>query len=144
MNNIDCGPGRATFEIANDGIVRAGFGGVVMIANAGALSGLLLEAGAAKGAVGVLCSVEKSLVALAPITPKHFNYVSHSLRHVPVAVVVTPEQLSVYEDVAESAALSGAMRRAFLSTEEAQAWLRDQVYSLNANRAWWSARRSPR
>lgn len=144
MEIIDRGPGCAFFEIDNEGIVRGRFSGVVMTANAGALSGLMLEAGAAKGAAGVLCSVDKSLVALAPITPQHYSYVLPALRHIPVAIVASAEQLAVYDGVAEAAALSGAMRRAFLSSEQAQAWLRDQVRALNANRGWWSARRSPR
>lgn len=143
MHSIDCGPGRAQFGIDNDGIVRSGFSGLLAPANAGALSRLLLQAGAESGATGVLCTVHKSLVALAPIDPRHFNYVPPALRHVPVAVVVTPEQWPVYAQLAESAALSGVMRRAFLSFEQAQTWLHEQVLALNANRAWWSARRSP-
>ena len=118
--------------------------GLLVPGNAGVLSALLLRVGADRHAPGVLCSVEKALVALPPIDPRHYGYVPPALRSVPVAVVVSPEQLSVYEGVAQAAAASGAMRRAFLSREQAQDWLREQARALQANRLWRKVRRSPR
>ena len=112
--------------------------GLLVPANAGTLSGLLLSAGVERGAAGVLCSVEKALIALPPIDPRHYSYVPPALRSVPVAVVVHPEQLAVYEHIVQAAALSGTIRRAFLSRELAQEWLREQVRALKANRVWRS------
>jgi hypothetical protein len=105
------------------------------------LSALLLRAGADRDAPGVLCSVQKALVALPTIDPKHYGYVPPSLRSVPVAVVVSPEQFSIYEGVALAAAASGAIRRAFLSREQAQDWLREQTRALKANRVWRTVHR---
>ena len=119
-------------------MVDARMSGLVVPANAGTLSGLLLSAGVERGASGVLCSVEKALIALPPIDPKHYAYVPPALRSVPVAVVVHPEQLAVYEEIVQAAATSGTIRRAFLSRELAQEWLREQARALAANRVWRS------
>lgn len=128
--------------MADDGIVCASIGGLLLPANAGAVSSLLLDATAEHGAMGVLCSVQKALVALPPIEAQHYRYVPPELRGVPVAVLVLPEQLRVYAKIAQEAARAGTMRRAFLSREEAQAWLREQTRALVANRDWWSVNRS--
>lgn len=141
MMRIDYGASAASFDFDDDGIVNASIGGVLVPANARALSALLLHAGADHDAPGVLCSVEKALVALPPIAPEHYAYVPPSLRSVPVAVVVSPEQFGVYEGVALAAAASGAIRRAFLSREQAQAWLREQVRALKANQVWRTVHR---
>lgn len=144
MERIEYGASMVSFGFDDDGIVNAAIGGLLVPANAGALSALLLRAGADRDAPGVLCSVEKALVALPPIDPRHYGYVPPSLRSMPVAVVVSPEQLGVYEGVALAAAATGAIRRAFLSREQAQAWLREQARALLANRVWRPANRSPR
>lgn len=144
MERVDYGAGVARFEIDGNGIVDASFGGLVVPANAGALSALLLRIGADRAAQGVLCSVQTALIALPPIDPRHYGYVPPSLRGVPVAVVVTPEQLCVYDDIARAAATTGAIRRAFLSREQAQDWLREQARALQANQIWPPAHRSPR
>ncbi len=136
MDRIDCGAASAVFDFAEDGMVDARFTGLVVPANAGSLSGLLLSAGVERGAKGVLCSVEKALLALPPIDPRHYGYVPPALRSVPVAVVVHPEQLAVYEEIVQAAAVSGTIRRAFLSRAEAQEWLREQARALAANRVW--------
>ena len=141
MERIDFGASAARFDFDDDGIVNASLGGVLVPANAGALSALLLHAGADRDAPGVLCSVQKALVALPTIDPDHYGYVPPPLRSVPVAVVVSPEQFGVYENVALAAAATGAIRRAFLSREQAQAWLREQVRALTANRVWRTAHR---
>ena len=144
MDRIDCGAASAVFDFAEDGMVDARMSGLVVPANAGTLSGLLLSAGVERGASGVLCSVEKALIALPPIDPKHYAYVPPALRSVPVAVVVSAEQWPVYAGIAEAAARTGAIRRAFPAHEQAQAWLRQQARALMANRVWGPAHRSPR
>jgi len=136
LDRIDCGPASAVFDFTEDGMVDARFSGLVVPANGGTLSGLLLSASAERGAAGVLCSVEKALIALPPIDPRHYAYVPPALRSVPVAVVVHPEQLGVYEEIVQAAATSGTIRRAFLSRELAQEWLREQARALVANRVW--------
>ncbi len=144
MERIDFGTSTASFAFDDDGLVDASMSGLLVPGNAGALSALLLRVGADRHAQGVLCSVEKALVALPPIDPRHYGYVPPMLRSVPVAVVVSPEQLNVYEGVAQAAAATGAIRRAFLSREQAQDWLREQARALQANRLWQKARRSLR
>ncbi len=141
MKRIDYGACGANFDFDDDGLLNASIGGLLVPANAGALSALLLHAGADRDSPGVLCSVEKALVALPPIDPRHYDYVPPALRAMPVAVVVSPEQMGVYEDVAQAAAASGAMRRAFLCRQQAQAWLREQVRALQANQVWRTAHR---
>lgn len=142
LGKFDRGSGTAYYDVADDGIVHASMSGLVVPANAGELSALLLEAGTVQGAPGVLCSVQKALIALPAIDPRHYSYVPPQLRGVPVAVLVTPEQMAVYEGIAAAAALSGTIRRAFLSREEAERWIREQARALAANRVWWSAHRS--
>lgn len=136
LRKFDRGCATASYELADDGIACAHIGGLLVPANAGELSALLLKSGTERGAVGVLCSVHKALVALPPIEAHHYGYVPSELRAVPVAVVVSPEQMAVYEHIAQAAARSGAIRRAFLSRDEAQAWLREQVRALAGSRAW--------
>lgn len=144
LYRFERGPGFACFEFGSDGIVDARLGGLVLPANAGALSAQLLHAGAEQGAAGVLCTVAQALVALPPIGPQHYLYVPQALRSVPVAVVVSAEQWPVYAGIAEAAARTGAIRRAFPAHEQAQAWLRQQARALMANRVWGPAHRSPR
>lgn len=142
MTRIDCGAGHASFDFDDDGLLRASLGGLLLPSNAGALSALLLRAGADRDAPGLLSTVQQALVALPPIGAAHYAYVPPALRDIPVAVVVSPEQVGVYADVARAAAASGAIRRAFLSPEQAQSWLREQVRALRASRVWRPAHRS--
>lgn len=144
MERIDYGAAMASFDFDDDGMVNARLGGLLVPANAGVLSALLLRAGADRDAPGVLCSVEKALVALPAIDRKHYSYVPPSLCSVPVAVVVSPEQMGVYAGVAQAGAAAGVIRRAFLSREQAQAWLREQARALQANQIWRPARLSLR
>ena len=144
MERIDYGTCAARFEFDDEGIVDGSMGGLLVPSNAGALSALLLRVGAERAAPGVLCSVQTALVALPAIDPGHYGYVPPSLRAVPVAVVVAPEQMAVYEGIAQAAASTGAIRRAFLSREQAQAWLREQARALRANQIWRPAHQQPR
>lgn len=143
MGKINCGPATASFEIGNDGLVRARLSGLVVQSNAGAISAMLLQAAAAAKASGVLSVAADSVVALPPVTSTHYAYVPEDLRSVPVAIVMSAEQAGVYENVATEAALSGTMRCAFLSPAQSEAWLQQRVRALAANQLWWSARRSP-
>lgn len=141
MKKIDCGAATAGFEISDGGVVKARMLGLLVPANAGALSAKLLQAAVDHGAQGIVCEVDRALVALPTIDPQHYAYVPPAQRAVPVAVVVSPEQWCVYERVAQAAAQSGAIRRAFLSRAEAEVWLREQARALAANQRWWSVRR---
>lgn len=141
MERIEVGASRVSFGFDDDGMVNASLSGLLIPNNAGILSALLLRAGADRAAPGVLCSVERSLVALPAIGSWHYAYVPASLRAIPVAVVVSPEQMGVYEGVAQAAAAAGAIRRAFLSRPQAEAWLREQARALQANLVWRPAHR---
>lgn len=141
MERITCGVASAALEVGNDGIVRASFRGVLSMRNAGALSARVLQAGAERGGLGVLADLRGSLAALPPLGPAHYGYIPAGLRAVPGALLISAEQAPVFAGVAPAAARWGAMRRAFLSRAEAEAWLREQAQSLAANRAWWSSRR---
>lgn len=142
LKKFECGPASAAFEMADDGTLRGSLNGLLVPANAGAISALVLAAGTEAGARGVLCSVEQALVALPPLGAKHYNYVPLKLRAIPVALLVSAEQAVVYEGIAQAAAASGIMRRAFLWRDEAEAWLQEQTRALAANQVWWSGRRS--
>ena len=143
MVTLHSGAASASFEIAPDGIVRGEFRGMLVPGNAGAISALLLQAAVEHGGRGLICSVERSLVALPPIDPDHYRYVPKEMLAVPVAIVLSPEQIRVYERVTGAAAQAGVTRRAFLWREEAEAWLQQQARAVSANRVWWSERRSP-
>lgn len=142
MDKFDRGSGSASYNVADGGIVCASMSGLVVPTNGGALSTALLEAAADRGSCGVLVSVQSALVALPPLGPQHYGHVADELLGIALAVLVTPEQLAVYEHIAHAAALSGTIRRAFLSREEAQRWIRERARALAANRVWWSAHRS--
>jgi len=105
------------------------------------LAALLLRARADRAFPGVLVSTEKALVALPRINANHYDHVPSLLRSVPVAILILPEQLCVYEDVAKAAAATGVSRRAFLSREQVHDWLRDQARAFQANQVWWRAHR---
>ncbi len=141
---IRCGPASVRYEVGNDRLARASWTGLVVPANAGQISAMLLEAGVRTGATGVIGSLAGTVLALPPVTSKYYEHVPSGLLDVPVAIVLSPEQAWLYEEVATEAALSGATRRAFLSFEQGEAWLRQQARALVANRAWWSLRRSRR
>lgn len=141
MERISCGGASAALDAAGEGIVRASFRGVLSSRNAGTLGALVLQAAAARGGIGVLAELDQALAALPPLDPAHYRYIPPGLHDVPGALVVTAEQMPVFASVGPAAAARGAMRRAFLSRAEAEAWLREQAHSLAANRAWWSSRR---
>ena len=141
MERITCGCASAALDTADDGIVRASFHGVLSSRNAGALSALVLRAAAARGGVGVLAELDHALSALPPLGPAHYGYIPPGLHAVPGALLVSAEQMPTFAAIGPAAAERGAMRRAFLSRAEAEAWLRAQARSLAANRAWWSLRR---
>lgn len=141
MHSFERGCGKASYEVADDGIVHGRLTGLIVPANAGALSAVLLGAGLDRSVSGVLGSVQTALIALPPIEPQHYAYVPAALRGVPVAVLVAPQQMAVYEGMAQAAAAAGTIRRAFLSREEAVAWLREQARALAANRVWRPERR---
>jgi hypothetical protein len=143
MHSFERGSGKASYELASDGIVDVRMSGLIVPSNAGALSASVLDVVSDQGATGVLSSLETAMLALPPIDPRHYAYVPSGMRGVPVAVLVSPQQIHLYQDVAQAAATMGTIRRAFLSREEAQEWLREQARALAANRVWRPMRRSP-
>jgi hypothetical protein len=144
MDCIQRGSGKVSFGLVKDGIFEVRLSGLVVPSNAGALSAAVLDVVADQAAAGVLSSVQTAMLALPPIDPRHYAHVPPGQRGVPVAVLVSPQQLFLYQEVAQAAAAMGTIRRAFLSREEARSWLREQVRALAANRVWWPAHRSPR
>lgn len=124
MDRITCGPGTARIVRGNGAIVRANFGGVLTPCNAGALSALMLAAAVERGAQGVLGCVHGAVTALPPIIPAHYGCVPEPWRLVPVAVVVSEEQLPIYAGIGTAGAKAGVIRRAFVCVEQAEAWLR--------------------
>ena len=142
MRRFERGSGSVSHTMTDEGIVEARMSGLIVPSNAGALSALVLDVVAEQGAVGVLSSLQTAMLALPPIDPRHYAYVPSAMRGVPVAVLVSPQQLHLYLDVAQAAAAAGAIRRAFLSREEAQDWLREQARALAANRVWRQGHRS--
>lgn len=143
MDKITCGSACLSLDVRADGIGTTHMRGLLCPGNAAALSARALAAGVERGASGVLSLVDKALVALPPLDPGHYRYVPAGLRRVPVALVVSPEQLNVYGGVTQAAAAAGTLRRAFLSREDAEGWLREQVRAIAANQAWWSGQRLP-
>jgi hypothetical protein len=141
MKRIEYGACAVKFELDDDGFVNGSVTGVMLPNNAGVLAAMLLRAGADHDSSGVLVSVQKTLVALPRIGVGHYDHIPSLLRSVPVAVLIMPEQLGVYEDVAQAASATGSMRRAFLSREQAHDWLREQARALQANRVWRRAHR---
>ena len=142
MEKISCGSASVVYEIGNDGLLRACWKGLVLQNNAGEISARLLEVADAAGAAGVIGRMTDSVVGLPPVTSQHYAYVPTDLRAIPVALLISPEQNWVYSEVATEAALSGTMRRAFLSLEQGEVWAECQVRAQRANQAWWSTRRS--
>lgn len=142
MHGFERGSGRVSYQWVDDGFVEARLTGLIVPANAGELSALLLDAACDPDTAGVLAAVQTAMVALPPIDPRHYSYVPAELRGVPLAVLVSPQQLHVYMGIAQAAATAGAIRRAFLSRDEARSWLREQAQALAANRVWRPVRQS--
>ena len=84
----------------------------------------------------VPCSVKQALVALPTIDPQPYGYVPAESRDVPAAVVALPQRMDGYVHITQAAALSGALRRAFLSREQAQYQLQPQFRLLAAMPSW--------
>jgi hypothetical protein len=143
MHRFERGSGTVSHTMTDEGIVEVRMSGLIVPSNAAALSALVLDVVSDQGATGVLSSLQPAMLALPPIDPRHYAYVPPGMRGVPVAVLVSPQQLHLYMDVAQAAAAAGTIRRAFLSREEAQDWLREQARALAANRVWRPGRRSP-
>jgi hypothetical protein len=143
MHRFERGSGTVSHTMADEGIVEVRMSGLIVPSNAAALSASVLDVVSDQGASGVLSSLQTAMLALPPIDPRHYAYVPPEMRGVPVAVLVSPQQLHLYLDVAQAAASMGTIRRAFLSREEAQEWLREQARALAANRVWRPGRRSP-
>lgn len=142
MHGFERGSGRVNYKVTDDGFVESCLSGLIVPSNAGELSASILAVVSDRGAAGVLASLQTAMIALPPIDQRHYAYVPAEMRGVPVAVLVAPQQLHLYLGAAQAAAAMGTIRRAFLSRDEARAWLREQARALAANRVWWPVRRS--
>ena len=143
MNVIQCGSASVSFHIDNDGMLRVEWHGLLVPANAGALSALLLRAAADADAQGVIGTLEKALLALPPIHPRYYSHVPETLRFIPVAFVVSAEQAPLYQGASLAAAEAGVLRHATRSMDGGDAWLRQQTLALAANRLWWAPEVAP-
>jgi hypothetical protein len=138
---IECGPARLSLAVSAERIADVRTRGLFVSANASAISARALEAAVAEGAAGMLVSLEGVLLAIPPPTPQHYAYVAPELRAIPVALVITGEQIRHFQAVGIAAAQASTIRRAFLSRDEACAWLREQTRALAAARVWRPAYR---
>ena len=137
MVKIECGGAAAKIAPSVGGIVTAHVGGLVLPGSAGALWSLSMHAAGHKGAEAIMYVMLGAALALPVQGPDTRIRVTREMRRTPVAVVVSPEQMYLYEHYAIAGARSGLLRRAFFSAAEAEAWLRREV--------WLSARNaSPR
>jgi hypothetical protein len=128
MTRIARGPGNAHITtVLADAVAGCAMTGLVLPANGGELSAQLLRAVVDCGAKGVLSDLTGAVLAFPPISPAHYGYVPPELRLVPVAMVVTPEQWPLYQNVQQAGAAAGVIRRAFLSPEAAQAWVTQEA-----------------
>jgi hypothetical protein len=139
MKKIHVGPASTTVWVSNHGVAHARTSGLYLAANAGALSAKVLDAAVGCGARGLVISLEGVAFALPQMTAQHYRYVEPALRYVPVALVVNGEQAAFLSTVPSAAASAGTMRRVFLSHEDAEHWLQEQVRALAANRVWWES-----
>ena len=142
MHVIHRGPATACFEIGNDRVLRVRWTGLVLPANAGAISAALLHAAAGAGVIGIVGTLVDAALALPPVTAGYYDHVPEALRGLPVAIVTSTGQESLYAEVAQEAALSGTLRRAFVSFDDGESWLQAQARACAANRHWWSMLRS--
>lgn len=142
MEPIECGSIRCTLDARNDGLLSTHWQGVVTPSSAASLSARLLEIAAHEGLDRIIGNLQSALLAIPPVTARYYCYVDQARRHIPVAMLVSPVQAELYHDVTASAAAMGTMRRAFRSADDAQTWLATEARALQANRLWWTTRRS--
>jgi hypothetical protein len=141
---IIVGACAARLEVSNCSIASTSLSGILSLGNAPTLSAQMLRAAADTGATGLVCSVASATVILPPINPDYFTYVPEDLRLVPMALVVAPHQLAIYAGAIEASARAGVIRRAFLSHEDAQRWVRDEAQVWAQARQFLQSRQAPR
>ena len=123
MGKVVAGGCYAESAVGNDQIASVRLGGLLSLGNAGRLSRLMWLDVGEQDAQGVLCDVTGSAVLLPPLQADYYGCIPYEQRLVPLALLVLPEQMTVYGNACEASARGGVIRRAFLSRQAAQAWL---------------------
>ena len=143
MDTIECGSATGVLQVDNDGVGTALYSGLMLPANFLAMGALIMNAGRARGAKGLLYRNDQAAICCDPVSmTAAYPTLAATLRSLPVAFVVNAGQSALYEHVVQRAASVGLIRRAFFSEAEAREWLAQTLQALDQNRSWW-ARRAP-
>jgi len=146
-DTIDCGGASAQLQVDADGIGTALYSGLLTPSNFLALSVLVMRAGLARQARGLLYCIDQAVICFTPDSlPGAYSALAEQLQSLPVAFVTNEAQAELHRLVVQRAGEHGLVRRQFGDAQQARQWLVGVTQALDDNRGWWQKRerRPPR
>ena len=138
---IDCGGASVLLQVDADGIGTAVYSGLLMPSNFLALSVLVMRAGLARQARGLLYCIDQAVICFTPDSlPDAYSELAQQLRSLPVAFVTNEAQAELHRLVVQRAGEHGLVRRQFHDVHQAREWLIGVTQTLGNNQGWWQER----
>jgi len=138
---IDCGGASVQLQVDADGIGTAVYSGLLMPSNFLALSVLVMRAGLARGARGLMYCIDQAVICFTPDSlPGAYSGLAAQLKAVPVAFVTNEGQAELHRLVVQHAGEHGLLRGQFADTTQAREWLLDLLRTIGDNQGWWQKR----
>ena len=138
---IDFGGVRVQLQVDGDGIGSATYSGLLGPSNFLALSVLVMRAGAAHGARGLMYCLGQAATCFSPESlAGAYDELAPQLKALPVAFVTNDGQADLHRLVVQRAAAHGLLRRQFAHEAEARDWLLRTSRTIDHNLSWWQQR----
>ena len=139
--SIDCGGASVQLQVDGDGIGTAAYSGLLMPSNFLALSVLVMRAGQARGARGLIYLIDQAVICFTPDSlPDAYSSLATQLKPLPVAFVTNEGQAELHRLVVQHAGENGLLRRQFDNAAAAREWLLGLSRTIGDNRDWWQQR----
>jgi hypothetical protein len=143
-DTIDCGGASAQLQVDGDGIGTAVYSGLLTPSNFLALSVLVIRAGVARQARGLLYCIDQAIICFTPDSlPEAYSALAEQLKALPVAFVTNEAQAELHRLMVQRAGEHGLVRRQFSDAQQARQWLVGVTQALSDNRGWWQKRERP-
>ena len=143
-DTIDCGGTSAQLQVDGDGIGTAVYSGLLTPSNFLALSVLVIRAGVARQARGLLYCIDQAIICFTPDSlPEAYSALAEQLKALPVAFVTNEAQAELHRLMVQRAGEHGLVRRQFGDAQQARQWLVGVTQALSDNRGWWQKRERP-
>ena len=140
-DTIDCGGASAQLQVGGDGIGTAVYSGLLTPSNFLALSVLVMRAGVARQARGLLYCIDQAIICFTPDSlPDAYSALAEQLKALPVAYVTNEAQAELHRLMVQRAGEHGLVRRQFGDAQQARQWLVGVTQALSDNRGWWQKR----